>query len=112
MKWVCLMYHDVTARPEDTAAASKYFAVSRKVFDEQLDQLSDLAYDVLSIEDATRHETAGTTASHDGSHVIACSFDDGDSGQCDSAFPSLAKRGMAATFFITTDWVGRPGFVS
>jgi peptidoglycan/xylan/chitin deacetylase (PgdA/CDA1 family) len=35
-----------------------------------------------------------------------------DQGQFEQGFPELARRGMSATFFITTDWVGRPGYVS
>ncbi|MCH8966816.1 MAG: polysaccharide deacetylase family protein [Planctomycetes bacterium] len=43
---------------------------------------------------------------------VAISFDDGEIGQFDHAFPILVSRGMSATFFVTTSWVGRPGYVS
>jgi peptidoglycan/xylan/chitin deacetylase (PgdA/CDA1 family) len=43
---------------------------------------------------------------------VAISFDDGDLGQFENGHAELVKRGMTATFFITTDWVGRPNYVS
>jgi peptidoglycan/xylan/chitin deacetylase (PgdA/CDA1 family) len=43
---------------------------------------------------------------------VAITFDDGYIGQYEHGFRLLAERGMRGTFFVTTDWVGRPGFIS
>ena len=43
---------------------------------------------------------------------VAITFDDGTRGQFDQAAPALTARGMTATFFVTTDWVGSPGFMT
>jgi peptidoglycan/xylan/chitin deacetylase (PgdA/CDA1 family) len=43
---------------------------------------------------------------------VAISFDDGSVGQYERAFPALVERGMTATFFVTTGWVEKPGFVT
>jgi peptidoglycan/xylan/chitin deacetylase (PgdA/CDA1 family) len=47
-----------------------------------------------------------------GRESAAITFDDGTLGQFLYAVPALRTRGMTATFFVTTDWVGRPGFMS
>jgi peptidoglycan/xylan/chitin deacetylase (PgdA/CDA1 family) len=104
--WVCLMYHDVTADSAEPGQGKEYFSVSRSVFEHQLDQLAGLGRNVCNLE------TVVASPSPDGKRVIACTFDDGDAGQFDRGFPALAKRGMSATFFVTTDWVGKPGYVS
>jgi peptidoglycan/xylan/chitin deacetylase (PgdA/CDA1 family) len=43
---------------------------------------------------------------------VAITFDDGTAGQFEHALPALRERGMSATFFVTTDWIGSPGFMS
>jgi peptidoglycan/xylan/chitin deacetylase (PgdA/CDA1 family) len=103
--WVCLMYHDVTPEPVRPGGGGDYFSVTREGFERQLDQLADSGYSVCSLEEVV-------AKSGDGVKRIACTFDDGDIGQFTRGFPALAQRGMSATFFITTDWVGQAKFVS
>src|SRR6266581_1952066 len=50
-------------------------------------------------------------AGNGGGGVVLC-FDDGWRGAVECAAPALAERGMAAFFFVTTDFVGRRFFVS
>jgi peptidoglycan/xylan/chitin deacetylase (PgdA/CDA1 family) len=46
-----------------------------------------------------------------GAPCVGITFDDGTLGQYELAAPALRARGMSATFFVTTDWVGKPGFM-
>jgi peptidoglycan/xylan/chitin deacetylase (PgdA/CDA1 family) len=39
-------------------------------------------------------------------------FDDGNLSDYSVALPMLQRCGYTATFYITTDWIGRPGFLS
>ena len=39
-------------------------------------------------------------------------FDDGHQSNCELALPVLKQLGLMAVFFITTDWIGRPGFLT
>ncbi len=96
--WVCLLYHDVAPRDSD------YFATPAPAFGVQLDALRAAGYRGCSIAAALE---AGPLE-----RCAAISFDDGNRGQYAAAFPALAERGMTATFFITTAWVGRPGYVT
>jgi peptidoglycan/xylan/chitin deacetylase (PgdA/CDA1 family) len=101
-RWVCLMYHDVS--PGQTAPGSSgYFSVPREEFARQLSTIEELGFRGCSIAEAIA--ASGTPR-------IAISFDDGDLGQATRAFPVLAARGMTATFFITTAWVGQPEYAS
>jgi len=43
---------------------------------------------------------------------VALTFDDGHLTHYAQVFPLLAERGMRATFFVTTDWVGQRGYVT
>lgn len=101
--WVCLMYHDVAADRTVVTGGPAYFSVSAAVFDRQLDQLQEMGRPGRSI--------AGVLDGK-GEPSTAISFDDGDLGQATRAFPALAKRGMSATFFVTTGWIGTPRYAS
>lgn len=100
-RWVCLMYHDIV--PALTAGSGpQYFAVPAETFGRQLDLLTDIGLRGSSIADCLAQ----------GGPRIAISFDDGDEGQYARGFAALAERGLGATFFITTSWVGTPNFVT
>lgn len=103
MRWVCLTYHDVVAgRPGDGGGPER-FAVSRDGFAAMLDSVAAGGYEGCSLERALARP---------GTQRVAITFDDGTAGQFTQAFPELESRGMTATFFVTVDWVGRPGFVT
>ncbi len=101
-RWVCLLYHDVSVGPAHVSGGKEHFSVGATAFGAQLDMLKAEGYAGLSIAEAFRHQGP----------CVGISFDDGDIGQYARAFPALASRGMTATFFITTSWVGTPGYAS
>lgn len=101
--WVCLMYHDVAAAPIQAGDVPQRFAVGRAEFAQQLDYLRSRDFTGCALSAAL----SGTLA-----RPIAISFDDGNAGQYERGFRDLVARGMTATFFVTTDWVGRPGFAT
>jgi peptidoglycan/xylan/chitin deacetylase (PgdA/CDA1 family) len=96
------MYHDVVAPNVQLAGSMEHFSVPVTAFEAQLDHIASLGYRGCSIEEALVSNEPR----------VAVSFDDGDMGQFANAFPALARRGMSATFFVTTGWVGRPGYAS
>jgi peptidoglycan/xylan/chitin deacetylase (PgdA/CDA1 family) len=101
-RWVCLMYHDVSSGLT-TPRSADYFSVPREEFARQLSMIEEMGFRGCSIAEAL---------SAVGTRRMSISFDDGDIGQATRAFPELAKRGMSATFFITTAWVGQPAYAS
>ncbi|HET9947370.1 MAG TPA: polysaccharide deacetylase family protein [Longimicrobiales bacterium] len=101
--WVCLMYHDVVTRGPMGGGGPERFTVTRGAFAAMLDWVRAEGYAGCSLETALRP----------GSHrPVAITFDDGTSGQFENAAPALVERGMTATFFVVTDWVGTPGFMT
>ena len=101
--WVCLMYHDVAQDARTSVGANDFFSVREQTFARHLSLIRDAGLVGCTI---------ATTRSPGERNRIAISFDDGNLGQAKRAFPALVASGMAATFFITTSWVGRPGFAT
>lgn len=102
-RWVCLLYHDITPASSGVGGGPEHFAVTRATFADQLDTLRCHGWEGVTLEQALVPSTR---------QRIAISFDDGDEGQYHQAVPELVSRGMTATFFITTTWVGRRGYVT
>jgi len=99
LRWACLMYHEVPAEP----ASAGYFAVSRDRFAAHLEAIRALGMTARSLEELLSAPTRG---------VVALTFDDGHATQYGEAFRLLVERGFTATFFVTTSWVGTPGYVT
>lgn len=97
------MYHNVEPALPSRNGGAGFFSVSQAGFGRQLSRLDALGLRGCSIADLLGSGEMNR---------VAISFDDGDAGQADRAFPALASRGMTATFFVTTDWIGRPGYAS
>jgi len=103
VRWVCLMYHDVTPGLSVPGGAPGRFAVTHEEFRRHLDQLRSEARGAHSLRHMLGEHPAGG---------VAVTFDDGNAGQYERGFRELADRDMSATFFVTTRWVGTPGYVS
>ncbi|MGE3595695.1 MAG: polysaccharide deacetylase family protein [Dehalococcoidia bacterium] len=97
------MYHDVVRGSPLRGGGPERFTVSRAAFEAMLDAIAQAGYVGCSIETALRRS---------GDRCVGVTFDDGTAGQYEEAVPALQARGMTATFFVTTDWVGTPGFMS
>jgi peptidoglycan/xylan/chitin deacetylase (PgdA/CDA1 family) len=96
------MYHDVAVAVPKAGGGPERFSVSAETFEAMLDVITGAGYVGCSLGHAltlTRRPR------------VAITFDDGTAGQFAHAVPALRDRGMTATFFVTTDWVGRPGFM-
>jgi peptidoglycan/xylan/chitin deacetylase (PgdA/CDA1 family) len=102
--WICLMYHEVTPGPA-TSGAGDWFSVSGDTFSAHLDLIRDGGFAGCTVAEAL----SGASGTR---RPVAISFDDGSAGQYGLAFPALVRRGMTATFFVTTGWVGTPGYVT
>jgi peptidoglycan/xylan/chitin deacetylase (PgdA/CDA1 family) len=96
------MYHDVFPSTTSSGGGSERFAVPLASFEAMLDAIKAFGRTGCSLEKALQVEA----------RRVAISFDDGTRSQLDHAVPALIERGMTATFFVTTDWVGSPGFMT
>lgn len=103
MSWVCLMYHDVAPVAQGAGGGPERFTVSRPSFELMLDAILAEGYVGVSLSDALQAGDRPT---------VGITFDDGTIGQFEHAVPALRARDMTATFFVTTNWVGAPGFMT
>lgn len=100
-----LVYHSIRA---DGPSSDDPWAVS----------VSDLRRDVDAVLATGRPSMTATRyaqwlAGHDDAPPpVLITFDDGFADFADTALPILAEHGLAATVFVTTGWVGRPGMLS
>jgi len=95
------MYHKVTDAPLPPSA----FAVTARHFAEHLAVLASVCRPVRlpDLARAPGHQDSGLN------RAVAVSFDDGYADALHLAKPLLARRGIPATIFVTTGYVGHPG---
>ena len=86
-----LMYHKVNDRPENP------ISVPIGLFDEQMAVLSELGYQVVSLDDVLDH-VAGITPLPPGAVLIT--FDDGYRDILENALPVLRRHGYPAVIFV------------
>lgn len=108
MRVPILMYHEVTGpdgMPEESYAS---WSVTREQFADHLDMLSSRGYTGMSVSqwlDAREALPRGVKP-------VVITFDDGFTGNLDSAIPALLERGWSATFFLISMKIGAPGYGS
>lgn len=100
--WVCLLYHDVAAAPPGVSGGPEHYSVSVTGFGAQLDLIA--AEGCVGVSVGRALTESGPT--------VAISFDDGTAGMYEHAFPMLAEHRMTATFYVTTSWIGRAGYMT
>lgn len=97
-----LMYHDViepgAARDSGfRGAGADHYKLDLERFREHLDELARAAPEALRSS---------------GDAGVRLTFDDGGSSALTLIAPELERRGWSGLFFIATDWLGTPGFLS
>lgn len=100
---IWLMYHEVhtgSPRPGVPGTSARY-QISTQQFEEQLGAIQESGRKVVTARDYAR--------APDGDSIVI-TFDDGWRGTFELALPLLQKHGLAATFYVTQDLVGKPNF--
>lgn len=97
------MYHDVLPSTDASGGGPERFATPLEAFECMLDSIAEMGLEGCSVSEALAVQGHGK---------VAISFDDGGVSQYLHAAPALASRGMSATFFVTSGWIGRSGFMS
>ena len=106
---ISLLYHDVVA-PGDFASSgfqgrdADIYKLDRMRFEQHLEAINNLS---------TRPEVMllDSAAIHISSNALVFTFDDGGASALFAA-ALLEARGWRGHFFITTDYIGKPGFLS
>lgn len=103
-----LMYHAISDQEspcDEVGSDDPVYTVRPRSFRAQLQYMSERDVTVQSLD---QHLDSGEFGS---GHVVM-TFDDGNRSDYLTALPLLQKHGFSATFFITTQWIGQPGFVT
>jgi peptidoglycan/xylan/chitin deacetylase (PgdA/CDA1 family) len=101
-KAISLGYHDIVdagSAPETARrAAASHYSLTREQFREHLEAMAGLGCVASTVTDP--------------SSCLFLTFDDGGAGAATCAAEELERHGWRGHFFITTDWIGKPGFLN
>lgn len=103
-----LLYHGIESgsaseRPLD--ATDREYVLQRGRFQQHIDYLARHRIPVSSLD-------ACVQGDDDRANPVVLTFDDGDLSGYTTAAPILESHGFRADFFIVSEWVGRPGFMT
>jgi peptidoglycan/xylan/chitin deacetylase (PgdA/CDA1 family) len=104
-----LIYHSIRPyRPEDLGGVRK-FITTPQALDEEFAYLKESGYSSINFDDLVLRLKSGTLLPP--KPVIIC-FDDGPETQYTYALPLLKKYSYTATFFLFTNAIGRPHYLT
>ena len=104
-----LVYHHLSLSVADGWGALRRLTVTADVFARQMKFLQDNGYHVITFADLAGYFERGDELP---TLPVIISFDDGWETQFEYALPALEKYHFVATFFVVTNYIGRPGFIS
>ena len=104
-----LVYHHVSQSAPEGSPGRRRLTVTAEVFAQQMQYLQDNGYHVITFSDLADYFEKGRELP---TLPVIISFDDGWETPFEYALPSLEKYHYPATFFVVTDYIGRPGFFS
>jgi peptidoglycan/xylan/chitin deacetylase (PgdA/CDA1 family) len=107
MKFQVLLYHGVTLHREEIRGKPSREYLSRDEFRTQIRWMKDRKCNFMTLQEcrdlALRNEIPP--------RAVCLTFDDGKKSHLELVAPVLAEEGIRGTFFIITDWLGRPNFL-
>ena len=104
-----LVYHHISQSASEGSPGLRRLTVTADVFAQQMQYLQDNGYHVITFTELADYFEHGKELP---TLPVIISFDDGWETQFEYALPTLEKYHYPATFFVVTDYIGRPGFVS
>jgi len=104
-----LMYHYVDAEPPPMGPYADSLTVRTPEFRSQLEYLASHSYRTVDLGTLYLAMAEGTPYQ---SQAVAITFDDGGLDNYTVAFPLLKEHGFVATFFVITEEIGRPGYMT
>ena len=102
-----LLYHNVTDKRSISSKDDLYVHIDD--FRQQLDYIVENGYRVVTIEELYHMRQTGQEIKP---KTLVLTFDDGNKSSYEIVFPELQKRGLKASFFVTTRQLNDKGFVT
>ncbi len=104
-----LMYHHVSDAPAGADAIRLDLSVGPKAFSQQMDYLASHGYQTIGLADLVERLQKGHALP---AKPVVLTFDDGYDDNYSQAYPVLRRRGFTGTFFLITDAVGNPEYMT
>lgn len=104
-----VMYHHIGSLPPNPDIYRRDLTVSPELFERTLTRLAEQEVTTVTMAELFEHFQGGAALPK---RAAVLTFDDGYDDNYDHAFRLLQAHGMVGTFFITTDFVGRPGYLT
>ena len=104
-----LVYHHISQSAPEGSPGLRRLTVTAEIFAQQMQYLQDNGYHVITFSDLADYFEKGRELP---TLPVIISFDDGWETQFEYALPSLEKYHYPATFFVVTNYIGRPSFIS
>lgn len=105
-----LMYHYVRVVDAASDPLGYGLSVEPQQFDEQMAWLVAHGYQTMRMDALA--QCLGDARRSCPPHALALTFDDGYSDAFSHVLPTLQRYGLTATFYVISDFVGRPGYLS
>ena len=106
-----LLYHRILSREETLSsfkAEDRVYPLKVEEFTKQLEYLYYNKWSTLSVSQLVDHLQDKTSIPE---KSVIISFDDGNQSDYTVAFPLLKRYNFKAAFFLTTDFIEKPGFL-
>jgi peptidoglycan/xylan/chitin deacetylase (PgdA/CDA1 family) len=104
-----VMYHHVGPLPPNPDIYRRDLTVSPDLFERTLVRLAEQGVETVTMADLFEHFAGGTALPK---RAVVLTFDDGYDDNYEHAFRLLRQHDMVGTFFVTTDFVERPGYLT
>jgi peptidoglycan/xylan/chitin deacetylase (PgdA/CDA1 family) len=104
-----LMYHYTGPLPPNADVFRKDLTVSAALFEGHLRHFAEQGIETVTLDRLVEHLEGGRPLPP---KAVALTFDDGYLDNYEVAFPLLRKYGMVGTFFVTTGFIERPGYMT
>jgi len=104
-----LVYHYIREPQFGLADSSRQYEVAPELFAEQLAYLKGQGFESVHMTDIAAAFFAGKPLPE---KPVIITFDDGRDSQYTAAFPLLKEYGFTATFFVFTNAMDRPGYLT
>ena len=104
-----VMYHHVGPLPPNADIYRRDLTVSAELFERTLQRLAEQDTTTVTMADVFEHFAGGPELPK---RSVVLTFDDGYDDNYDHAFRLLKQYGMVGTFFLTTDFMERPGYLT
>ena len=110
MRIVALTFHDVVPdQPTEPVKSDEFYRIRAGELDALLAQLRKLGYQTVSSR-AFRAWQQGTGTIPE--RTVVLTFDDGHASHFELVAPLLVRYRFTGTFFVTTGYIGKPGYMT